>query len=240
MPIHLRPSELQAVALSAIMLNYDCARLRRKVRSARNAMYDIHGYSAATREETMPNSCGDSSMMAVKPIVHEVQTKNPISRSALADYAVNPYAGCTHACMYCYAAAMRRRTAHPEPWGEYLDVKSWPPIRNPGKYSGKRIVVGSVTDPYQPHEAVYGKTRLFLEQMRESGADIGIITKSDLILRDLVLIRSIPGAHVTFSINTLDEEFRADMDRAAPIARRLNTMRQFHDAGVPPRVLSRL
>ena len=61
---------------------------------------------------------------------------------------------------------------------------------------------------------------------------LSIATKSDLVLRDLDLIKSFPGARVSWSINTLDENFKDDMDRAVSIKRRLAAMKAFHDAGV--------
>ncbi len=83
-------------------------------------------------------------------IIKEITTKSIISRSNLpvCEYAVNPYVGCTHACKYCYASFMKRFTNHPEPWGEFLDVKHWDKIKNPKKYAGKELFIGSVTDPY--------------------------------------------------------------------------------------------
>lgn len=86
--------------------------------------------------------------------VREIQVKSILSTSNLpvADYSVNPYLGCPHACKYCYASFMKRFTGHPEPWGTFLDVKYWPEIRNPGKYAGKQLFIGSVTDPYGPQE----------------------------------------------------------------------------------------
>lgn len=127
---------------------------------------------------------------------------------------------------------MKRFTGHPEPWGTFLDVKYWPDIKNPQKYSGKELFIGSVTDPYLPQEATYERTRTLLQQLKDSGAKISIATKSDLILRDLDLIKSFPDSRVSWSINTLDEKFRRDMDCAVSIDRRLTAMKKFHDAGV--------
>lgn len=127
---------------------------------------------------------------------------------------------------------MKRFTNHPEPWGSFIDVKHWPEIKNPQKYAGKELFIGSVTDPYQALEETHGRTRALLEQMQKSGCAISIATKSDLILRDLELIRSFPNARVSWSINTLDEDFRAEMDAAVSIERRLAAMKVFHDAGV--------
>ena len=168
------------------------------------------------------------------PVLREIEVRSVISKSNLpvCDYSVNPYVGCTHACRYCYASFMKRFTGHAEPWGGFIDVKYWPEIKNPSKYKGKEIFIGSVTDPYNPQEAEYQRTRAFLEQMQDSGARISIATKSDLVLRDLELIRKFPDARVSWSVNTLDEDFKNDMDDAVSIGRRLDAMRIFHDEGI--------
>ena len=168
------------------------------------------------------------------PQIEEISVKSVLTRSNLpvSDYSVNPYVGCTHACVYCYASFMKRFTNHPEPWGDFLDVKRWPAIRNAEKYRGKELFFGSVTDPYVPQEAVHRRTRALLEELQGSGIRLSIATKSDLVLRDLDLLKTFPDARVSWSINTLDEPFREDMDRAVSIERRLEAMRVFHEAGV--------
>ena len=167
-------------------------------------------------------------------LIKKLDVKSIITKSNLpaADYSVNPYVGCSHACKYCYASFMKRFTGHTEEWGTFLDVKYWEPVKNPEKYCGKDFFLGSVTDPYNSHEADYGRTRAFLEEMAFSGAKINIQTKSDLVLRDLELIKTIPGARVGFSINTLDENFKNDMDEAVSIERRLAAMEALHNGGV--------
>lgn len=167
-------------------------------------------------------------------IIKEITTKSIISKSNLpvCEYAVNPYVGCTHACKYCYASFMKRFTGHPEPWGEFLDIKHWNKIRNQKKYAGKELFIGSVTDPYNPQEEVYGRTRTLLTELKGSGAKLSIATKSDLILRDLDLIKTFPDARISWSINTLDETFKDDMDKAVSIERRLAAMKAFYNAGV--------
>ena len=168
------------------------------------------------------------------PLIRETAGKSVITKSNLpvCEYSVNPYVGCTHGCRYCYASFMKRFTGHQEPWGTFLDVKMWPEIRNPEKYAGRELFISSVTDPYLPQEEQYGRTRALLEQLKGSGARISISTKSDLILRDLDLIRTFPQARVSWSINTLDESFREDMDNAVSIERRLAAMKIFHRAGI--------
>lgn len=167
-------------------------------------------------------------------IVREIEVKGVLTKSNLpvSDYSVNPYVGCTHACKYCYASFMKRFTNHPEPWGKFLDVKYWPKIKHPERYAGKEMFFGSVTDPYNPQEEMYLRTRALLEQLQGNGIRLSIQTKSDLVLRDIDLIKSFPDARVGFSINTLDEEFKNDMDQAVSIERRLAAMKTLHDEGV--------
>lgn len=167
-------------------------------------------------------------------LIGEVATKNIMTKSSLpvGGYSVNPYVGCTHACKYCYASFMKRFTGHTEAWGTFLDVKRWPEIRNPRKYAGQRVVIGSVTDGYNPQEEQFCNTRKLLEQLRGSGADILICTKSDLVLRDLDLLRELGQVTVSWSINTLDEAFRKDMDSAVSIERRIAAMKRVYDVGI--------
>ena len=167
-------------------------------------------------------------------LIKTVKTKNIMTKSTLpvGGYSVNPYIGCIHGCKYCYASFMKRFTGHDEPWGTFLDVKCWPEIKNPEKYKGQKIVIGSVTDGYNPQEAYFKNTRHILEQLKGSDAEILICTKSDLVVRDLDLLKSLGKVTVSWSINTLDEKFREDMDCAVSIQRRLAAMKQVYDAGI--------
>lgn len=167
-------------------------------------------------------------------IIRDIDVQSVMTRSSLpvGGYSVNPYVGCPHACKYCYASFMKRFTGHAEPWGTFLDVKHWKPIADPHKYDGQRVVIGSVTDGYNPYEEHFQRTRRLLEQLRGTTAEIMICTKSDLVLRDLDLLREFPRMTVSWSVNTLDEAFRADMDRAVSIERRLEAMRQVYEAGI--------
>lgn len=167
-------------------------------------------------------------------IIKEIKTKSVITKTdiPICDYAVNPYTGCTHGCKYCYASFMKRFTNHPESWGDFLDVKYWDEIKNPKKYEGKEFFIGSVTDPYNPEEGNYQRTRSFLETFQGIDVRISIQTKSDLVLRDLDLIKTFPDIRIGFSINTLDEAFKDDMDKAPGIGRRLAAMKKIHEEGV--------
>ena len=166
--------------------------------------------------------------------IKNIQVKSILSKSHLpvCEYSVNPYVGCPHACKYCYASFMKRFTGHVEPWGAFLDVKHWPEIKNPQQYAGKELFIGSVTDPYNPYEETFERTRALLMQLQGSGARISIATKSDLVVRDLDLIRTFPEARVSWSINTLNPNFQQDMDNAVSVERRLAAMKTFHQAGI--------
>ena len=169
-----------------------------------------------------------------KTLIKTKEVRGIMTKSNLpvGGYSVNPYVGCTHACKYCYASFMKRFTGHKEEWGTFLDVKHWPAIENPKKYAGQRVVIGSVTDGYNPEEATFRRTRKLLEELKDSDAEILICTKSDLVLRDLDLLRQMKKVTVSWSINTLDETFRADMDKAVSIERRIAAMRKFYEAGI--------
>lgn len=89
-----------------------------------------------------------------------------------------------------------------------------------------------MTDGYLPQEEKFQNTRRVLEQLKGSGAEILICTKSDLVVRDIDLLKEMGKVTVSWSINTLDEQFRADMDKAASIEQRLSAMKKVYDAGI--------
>ena len=175
------------------------------------------------------NSCNDT----LSPLVRLVNVKNIVNKTDVpaGDYAANPYVGCTHGCKYCYACFMKRFTNHNEPWGSFLDVKIWPKI-NAQKYAHKKLIVGTVTDPYNPQEAQYKRTYTLLKELVGVPVSLTILTKSDLVLRDIDLLKSFANVRVGFSINTLDENFRGAMDNASSIAKRLNAMKVLHEQGI--------
>lgn len=170
-----------------------------------------------------------SEIIVGKKHVRSIMTK---SNLPVGGYSANPYIGCTHGCKYCYASFMKRFTGHKEEWGTFLDVKLWPEISNPQKYKGQRVVIGSVTDGYNPEEETFGRTHRLLEELKDSNAEILICTKSDLVLRDLELLRQMKKVTVSWSVNTLDEAFKADMDKAVSIERRIYAMRKVYAAGI--------
>ena len=110
------------------------------------------------------------------------------SRIGGVDYAVNPYIGCEHGCVYCYARFMSRLGHRGEEWGSFVDVKVNAPQvlraeavrRKPG-----RVLLSSVTDPYQPVERRFKLTRSILRILLDYGYPIVVQTKSTLVLRDI-------------------------------------------------------
>lgn len=167
-------------------------------------------------------------------IEKKIKVKDYLTKSSLpaSDYVINPYVGCPHACKYCYASFMKRFTGHDEKWGTFIDIKECDKPIDIKKLRGKTLFVSSVTDCYNPFEEKYEVTRKILEQLITAECEVAISTKSDLIIRDLDLLKKIPPLKVAFSINTLNEFFRRDMDNASSIDRRIQTMKELHQAGI--------
>ena len=113
-----------------------------------------------------------------------------------------------------------------------MDIKNWQPIKNLDKFKGEHIIIGTVTDGYLPEEAKYKNTRKLLEQLVGVDAELLICTKSDLVVRDLDLLKKFDKVTVSWSINTLDEGFRSDMDDSVSIERKLKAMKEVYDAGI--------
>lgn len=167
--------------------------------------------------------------------VSTVKAKSILVKSNLpaSDYVANPYVGCTHQCRYCYACFMKRFTGHDEGWGTFLDVKEYESDKLPKCLSGKTVLLSSVTDPYNPYEMKLHKSRSVLERLRGTGAHVEILSKSDLMVRDLDLLRQMPDLSVGISLNTLDDGIRKDIEPGAPsVQRRLAALETLHDAGI--------
>lgn len=167
-------------------------------------------------------------------IEKHIDVKNYLTKSNLptADYVINPYVGCPHACRYCYASFMKRFTGHKEPWGSFIDIKHCNKPINIKLLQGKSVFLSSVTDCYNAFEEKYKITRSILEQLVSIDCDLGISTKSKLILRDLDLLKQCKHLKVSISINTLDESFKDDMDHASSIKDRLETLKILHKEGI--------
>ena len=164
------------------------------------------------------------------------------------DHSINPYRGCEHGCVYCFARPTHaylglspgldfesKLFVKPEA-AELLEKE----LAAPG-YSPKVIAIGTNTDPYQPIERRYKVMRRILEVLDRAGYPVGIVTKSALVLRDLDILARMAErklAKVALSVTTLDPELARKMEpRAATPMRRLETLRRLSQAGVPTTVM---
>ncbi|MEM6265565.1 MAG: PA0069 family radical SAM protein [Bacteroidota bacterium] len=159
-------------------------------------------------------------------------------------YSMNPYQGCEHGCVYCYA-----RNTHPyygfsagldfeskimvkenaaELLEEAFDKKSWKP---------QAVMFSGNTDCYQPLERKLELTRKCLEVFVKYRHPVGMITKNSLILRDIDLLQDLAKdnlVHVTITITTLNEELRRKLEpRTVPGKRRVEVIRKLSEAGIP-------
>jgi len=178
-------------------------------------------------------------MAPPKPRVFTIQCKSLMTKSGIpsVDYAVNPYLGCEHGCVYCYATFMSRFGGIKDPWGSFVGVKENAPevLRREIPLGAPGVVTfGTVCDAYQPVEEEYRVTRSCLEAfVGADGFEVGVLTKSDLVERDIDVLSRIESADVGFSITTLDREVASIFEPSAPSpSRRLATMRRLSESGV--------
>ncbi|NVM45394.1 MAG: radical SAM protein [Candidatus Lokiarchaeota archaeon] len=151
------------------------------------------------------------------------------------DFVINPYVGCQHGCIYCYAEFMIRFTGHKgDKWGEFLDIKTYEFDKiKPARYDGKKILLSSVTDPYLPLELKYENTRKILEKLVGTKAEISVLTKSKFVTRDIDLFKKFENIEVGISINTLDSDFAKLIEKGASRPReRLKALKEVHDNGI--------
>ena len=164
------------------------------------------------------------------------------------DRSINPYRGCEHGCVYCFARPTHaylglspgldfESKLFVKPEAAELLAKE---LAAPG-YQPKVIAIGTNTDPYQPIERKYQVMRRILEVLERAGHPVGIVTKSALVLRDIDILARMAErklAKVALSVTTLDAELARRMEpRAATPMRRLETLRRLSQAGVPTTVM---
>lgn len=163
-------------------------------------------------------------------------------------WSINPYRGCEHGCVYCYARPDHERLGFscgldfetrivakpdaPALLRKELALPSW---------RGEMIAMSGVTDPYQPIEQELRIARGCLEVMATCRQPVGIVTKNRLILRDIELLQRLAAfdaVRVMVSVTTLDNKLAAKMEpRASSPADRLETIRRLSQAGVPTSVM---
>lgn len=180
--------------------------------------------------------------MTAKIIAREIECKSALNKTGIPgyDYCLNPYVGCAHACIYCYASFMCRFTGHQEKWGDFLDVKvNFPAVlaqqlSKRTKPQGK-VLVGTVTDAYQPAEVRYEITRASLEILADYQLlDVHILTKSALVKRDIPILQRMRACEVGFTITTMDNKVARAVEPLASLPhQRLAAARQLQEAGIP-------
>ena len=165
------------------------------------------------------------------------------------DRSINPYRGCEHGCVYCYARPTHAYLGH-SPGLDFETLLYFKPelpallereLRKPG-YVPRPVALGANTDPYQPVERTLQLTRGVLEVLERFGHPVTIVTKSAGVLRDLDILRRLAArnlVHVCLSVTTLDPNLARRMEpRAATPSRRVAAIAELARAGIPAGVLA--
>ena len=154
------------------------------------------------------------------------------------DYSLNPYAGCSFGCNYCYAAFFSKDKTKMDNWGHWVEVKEnalklltkkrKKPITN------KIVYMSSVTDPYQPIERKMEITRQLLQEFAEyHKIRLVVQTRSPLVTRDIDLFKLIGKVQVNMTITTDDDEVRKAFEPHCPSNKvRMKAIKEVHDAGI--------
>ncbi len=154
--------------------------------------------------------------------IKEKKCRTIMSKSGLygTDYSINPFTGCSHACVYCFAPFVLREKRS---WGTFVDVKinalealeKQIKKHKKGDITCFHILMSSVTDPYQEIEKKYKITRQILERLKSTKFFVSILTKSPLVLRDLDLFKKM-NCEIGLTITTLDEKAARVFEPGAP------------------------
>jgi DNA repair photolyase len=156
--------------------------------------------------------------------VIEKEAKSIFTKSGVSDYSINQYVGCSHACLYCYAKFMCRWKNYGF-WGSWVEIKRNAPDLVKGKLISGEVFMSSVSDPYQTIEKEGMLTRRVLENMNKD-VKLSILTKSDLVLRDIDLFKKFRNIEVGLTINGFDEDVKSFLEPNAPShKRRINALR---------------
>ena len=165
------------------------------------------------------------------------------------DRAVNPYRGCEHGCVYCYARPSHAYLGYSPGLDFETEIVFKPDVAallerdlsKPG-YQPRTLALGSNTDPYQPVERTLRLTRSVLEVLERYGHPVSIVTKSATVVRDLDILTRMASrglVRVYLSVTTLDPSLARVMEpRASSPALRMRAIKELSDAGVPVGVLA--
>ena len=239
--------------LANAMLNDSGVRIHDGRRRGRGA-----GVNPSGRYEPMSRHVFDdgwSTFEELPPFKTEVQVEKPraiITRNASPDISfdrsINPYRGCEHGCVYCFARPTHaymglsagldfeaKLFAKPDA-AKLLDRE----LSKEG-YQPRTIAIGTNTDPYQPIEKQWRIMREILEVLEARSHPVGIVTKSTLVTRDIDILSRMAEkglAKVALSVTTLDRKLARAMEpRAATPSKRLEAMRELSNAGIPVSVM---
>lgn len=150
-----------------------------------------------------------------------------------AAWSLNPYAGCHHACLYCYVPDTMR--AERRRWGRYVLVKRNLPRRladELDRRDRRTVYLSTGTDPYQPVEADRELTRRLLAQLAEADWPLEVLTRSPLVLRDVDCLETISHLRVGLSVPTLDDDLRRILEPGTPpVSARLRTLARLAEQG---------
>ena len=167
--------------------------------------------------------------------VREVTCKSLLNRSSIDDYSFNCYTGCAHGCVYCYARFMQRFHPHQEPWGRFVDVKvnaAEVLARQLRRLAPGEVFTCSACDGWQPIERRYKLTRRCCRMLLDAGFRLRILTKSELVLRDLDLFAG-HDVRLGVTITTPDEsQARLWEPKASSVSARLRVLREAKAAGL--------
>jgi len=177
--------------------------------------------------------------------IREILCQSILSPSKLScDYAINPYVGCAHGCVWCYARFMKGYTGHDnDQWGSFIDVKINAPeilIKDIRKLNDSielkdcpSIFFSSVCDCYQPLEAKYQLTRKCLEILSSLSFPVSILTQSKLVTRDIDLFKKFKDIEIGLSFITMDEKAsRIFQPMVALPKERVEVLKKLHQAGL--------
>lgn len=174
----------------------------------------------------------------------EVLCKSCLQRSGIygVDYSINPYTGCQHGCVYCYARITAKRRGYElEEWGKFVEAKiNCAAVLSKELLKARKglVLLSSTSDPYQPIEVKYKLTRQVLKLLLQHQFPVAILTKSTLVLRDADLFKQFEHCEVGVSISTLDEgACNAFEPNVASIEQRIEVLKKLKDQGIKTYVM---
>jgi DNA repair photolyase len=196
---------------------------------ARQTGLDLFTTSGASKKDPVASGA------ARGIVVHDVEARTALQPSGLLglDYALNPYKGCEHACVYCYAPFILKET---RPWGTFVDVRRNIPqvLAKELREKQKGVIgIGTVTDPYQPVEVDAKLTRMCLEVILRKDWPVVVQTKSALVTRDIDLLSNFTKAEVGMTVTAMDDRSRKLYEPlTSPVKAQFKALKKLGEAGI--------